>query len=61
MPFKVYTRFDEEDEWTAVIDMKRSRSRLVERIFLNRSEAEYFVKNQLTKEDQSKIVEINVQ
>jgi hypothetical protein len=50
MPFKILTRLHEEGSWDPVIDMKKSKSTKVVRIFMNEDEVESFVEKSLKKE-----------
>lgn len=47
MAYIVKTRLTEESEWKDVIDMKMSKLKSVPRLFLEKDDAEYFIKNTL--------------
>jgi len=60
MPYKVYTRLSEEGEWNVVIDMKLSRLKKVDRIFMNENQAQFFAKNLPHEEQNVKIEEVDL-
>jgi len=55
--YKLYTKLKEDQEWIAVLDVKLSRVNKVDRIFMNREEAEAFVKQQNIPDNMYKIEE----
>lgn len=60
MPFKIYTRVDENGSWHPVIDMKASRTKKIDRIFFTEDSAKYFVQKEITAEEKNiRIVEID--
>ena len=61
MPYKVYVRLEEDAEWIPVIDMKLSKLKKVDRIFMNEAQAEYFIKDlQGYEEGNIKIEEVEL-
>lgn len=55
MAYKVLTRLNENDSWDAVIDMKLSKTRKVERLFYTEADAEHFINNHLKTIERSNI------
>lgn len=58
--YRLETREREDlDDWYPVIDMKRSRSKSVVRIFMNEQETNAFVKSEKLQEGLYRVVEID--
>jgi len=42
--FKIYTKTHSHDNWNVVIDVKKSKTQIVERIFANQEEVDGFIR-----------------
>ena len=42
--FKIYTKTHDDGEWNVVIDVKKSKTSIVERIFTNQDEVNGFIR-----------------
>jgi hypothetical protein len=52
MAYKIYTKLSENDTWTSVMDVKLSRTKKVDRIFMNEKEVKHFVATALKDTDE---------
>lgn len=53
--FKIYTRLAEDKNWYSVLDIHKSRSKKVDRIFMSQQEVDSFITVALKNIDQSNI------
>lgn len=56
--YKVFIKLSEDSDWKAVIDVKRSRTEIVHRIFMSEDEAKAFIKQEKTPDNLYKIEQI---
>jgi hypothetical protein len=59
--YKVFQKLSEEGRWIAIIDVKLTRTKTVHRLFKEKSEAEFFIKKMMARENQDwiKIEEVD--
>jgi len=50
MPYKVYTRLNETNEWDSIVDMKLSKLTRVDRVFMSEEEAKQFIEKHVAKQ-----------
>ena len=50
LPYKVYTRLNETNEWDSIVDMKLSKLTRVDRVFMSEEEAKQFIEKHVAKQ-----------
>jgi len=51
MAYKIYVKLSENDTWTSVMDVKLSRTKKIDRIFMNEKEVNHFKNTVLSDTD----------